>query len=78
MADPCTAPWLLPPFGEPGALPLVFDLTDAGEAARWVASIGSTSGGFGPINEIYDNSRLSGRANGLTRKACPGDGVMEQ
>ena len=38
--DPNTAPWLLPSWGEPAAPPLALDLTDASEAARWIAGPG--------------------------------------
>ncbi len=38
--DPHAAPWLLPPRGEPETPPLVLDLTDANEAARWIAAPG--------------------------------------
>ena len=56
ILDPNTTPWLLPPWGKVEAPPLVLDLTDATEAARWIAGPGLTSS-TGPAGLVLEAKR---------------------
>ena len=54
--DPNTAPWLLPAWGEAETPPLVLDLTDPREAARWIAGPGLASSA-GPEGLVLEATR---------------------